>query len=146
MCRSWAGPFDLKTASRSGKILVMAALGSGDHLWRVDVVLRRSTQSDSETSAVVDMLTAWLDDPTVATDEEITGAPRATYSFDLNPPEGSIGVSCWVRADNVGQATRVGHDAVVAAAQEVTGQLLPLWDLRVVPRSAMMTRDEYGLT
>ena len=135
----WAAP-------RSGKIVVMAALGSGKRLWRVDVVLRRSTQSDAEASAVVELLASWLDDPQVAPDEEIFGAPRATHSFDLNPPEGSIGVSCWVRADNVGLATQLGHDAVVAAAQEVTGLSLPLWDLRVVPRAAMMTRVEYGLT
>jgi hypothetical protein len=50
-----------------------------------------------------------------------------------------------VRADTVGEAVRVGHDAVVAAALEVTGLALPLWDLRVVPRTAIMSREEYGL-
>ncbi len=47
---------------------------------------------------------------------------------------------------NVGDAVQVAHDAVVAAARGVTGLSLPLWDLRVVPRAAIMTRDEYGLT
>ena len=121
----------------------MAALGSGQHLWRVDVVLRCSTRSSEEESAVVELLTSWLDDPQASPDEEIFGAPRETSSFDMSPPGGSIGVSCWVRADDVGRASQVGHDAVVAAVLDVTGLSLPLWDLRVVPRDAMMTRDEY---
>lgn len=119
----------------------MAALGSGNHLWRVDVVLRRSGASESEVSAVVAFVTSQLDDPGESEDEEIFGGPRATQSFDLNPPEGSIGVSCWVRADTVGEAASVGHQSVVEAALAVTGMRLPLWDLRVVPRDAMMTRD-----
>ena len=122
----------------------MAALGSGSGLWRVDVVLRRSTASDAEVPAVVALVTSQLDDPRPAHDEEIFGGPAATQSFDLNPPEGSIGVSCWVRADTVGEAASVGHEAVAEAALAVTGLPLPLWDLRVVPREAMMNRDEYG--
>jgi hypothetical protein len=122
----------------------MAALGSGSELWRVDVVLRRSSPSDAEVSAVVGLVTARLDDPRPAEDEEIFGSPVATSSFDLNPPEGSIGVSCWVRADTVGDAASVGHEVVTEAALAVTGLPLPLWDLRVVPREAMMSRDEYG--
>ena len=126
-------------------IPVMAALGSGHHLWRVDVVLRRAAPTDDVSAAVVAAVTARLDGPDATLDEQVLSAPRDTYSFDMPPPEGSIGVSCWVRADDVGQAASVGHAAVAAAAQDVTGLSLPLWDLRVVPREAMMTRDEYGL-
>lgn len=122
----------------------MAALGSGSHLWRVDVVLRRSAPSDGESTAVLELVTALLDDPHLTLDEEIFGAPQVAVSFDMSPPEGSIGVSCWVRADDVGSASQVGHDAVASAAQKVTGLALPLWDLRVVPRAAMMTREEFG--
>jgi hypothetical protein len=122
----------------------MGALGSGNHLWRVDVVLRRSDPTDAEVSAVVAHVTSQLDDPHTAHDEEIFGGPRATQSFDLDPPEGSIGVSCWVRADTVDEAAKVGHESVVEAALAVTGSRLTLWDLRVVPRDAMMSRDEYG--
>lgn len=122
----------------------MAALGSESHLWRVDVVLRRPGPSEPETSAVVALVTSQLDDPREVQDEEIFGGPRGTQSFDLDPPEGSIGVSCWVRADTVGAAAEVGHQSVVSAALAVTGVRLPLWDLRVVPREAMMTRGEYG--
>ena len=126
------------------RLLLMAALGSGNELWRVDVVLRRSASSDAEASAVVALLASQLDDRRPTPDEEIFGGPAPTQSFDLDPPEGSIGVSCWVRADTVGLAADLGHAVVSEAAQEVTGENLPLWDLRVVPRDAMMTRDEYG--
>ena len=126
-------------------IVVMAAVGSGHQLWRVDVVLRRAAPTDDVSAAVVAAVTARLDGPDASPDEKVLGAPRDTSSFDMPPPEGSIGVSCWVRADDVGQAARVGHAAVVAAAQDVTGLSLPLCDLRVVPREAMMTRDDYGL-
>jgi hypothetical protein len=124
----------------------MAALGSGAHLWRVDVVLRRASGTDVETMAIVQLLKSRLDGRQPTPDEDIFGGPREASSFDGPPPEGSVGVSCWVRADGVGEAVQVGYEAVVAAAGEVTGLSLPLWDLRVVPRSAMMTRDEYGFS
>lgn len=124
----------------------MAALGSGADLWRVDVVLRRASGTDVETMAIVQLLTSRLDGRAPTADEDIFGGPREASSFDLPPPEGSVGVSCWVRADSVGEAVQVGYEAVVAAAGEVTGLSLPLWDLRVVPRSAMMTRDEQGFS
>jgi hypothetical protein len=126
----------------------MAALGSGSGLWRVDVVLRcsaASAASDVQAQAVVARVASQLDDHRPAGDEEILGGPRATGSFDLDPPEGSIGVSCWVRADTVGAAAGTGYEAVVAAALAVTGERLALWDLRVVPRAAVLSRDEYGL-
>jgi hypothetical protein len=131
-------------------MLIMAALGSGEHLWRVDVVLRRTPASDvhtsdAETTATVDLIRSRLDDPRLAEDEEIFGLPQAAHPYDLPPHEGWIGVSCWVRADDVGHAAQVGHDATVDAARQVTGMRLPLWDLRIVPRTAMMTRSEYGL-
>jgi hypothetical protein len=123
----------------------MAALGSGSDLWRVDVVLRRDGGSDVESLAIVAVLTALLDGRPTAADEDVLGGPHPEASYDMPPPEGSVGVSCWVRADTLGDAVQVGHDAVVAAAREVTGLSLPLWDLRVVPRTAIMTREEYGL-
>lgn len=122
----------------------MASLGSGSELWRVDVVLRRSSPTDDEVSRVVAMVASDLDDPRPSHQEEIFGGPAATSSFDLNPPEGSIGVSVWVRADSAGDAANLAHEAVAAAALAVTGLRLPLWDLRVVPRQAIMSRDEYG--
>lgn len=123
----------------------MATLGSGHSLWRVDVVLRCSGASEAETSAVVALVASQLDDPDVAPDEEILGGPGVTQSFDLDPPEGSIGVSCWVRANSVGEAADLCYESVVEAALAVTGQRLRPWDLRAVPRDAIMTRDEYGI-
>ena len=123
----------------------MAALGSGSDLWRVDVVLRRDSGSDVESVAIVAVVTSMLDGLATAADEAVLGGPHPESSYDMPPPEGSVGVSCWVRADSVGEAVQIGHDAVVSAAREVTGLSLPLWDLRVVPRTAIMTREEYGL-
>ena len=123
----------------------MAALGSGSALWRVDVVLRRDGGSDVESEAIVAALTAVLEGLPTSADEDVLGGPHPEASYDMPPPEGSVGVSCWVRADTVGDAVQVGHDAVVAAAHEVTGLVLPMWDLRVVPRAAIMTREEHGL-
>jgi hypothetical protein len=123
----------------------MAALGSGSDLWRVDVVLRRDGGSDVESLAIVAALSARLEGLPTSPDEDVLGGPRPEASYDMPPPEGSVGVSCWVRADTVGEAVQVGHDAVVAAASGVTGLSLPLWDLRVVPRTSIMTREEHGL-
>ena len=79
----------------------------------------------------------------VSDDETIFRPVEAASSYDMPPSEGSLGASLWVRADTIGAAVQVGFDAVQTVAEEVTGQTLPLWDLRVVPRSAMMTRGEF---
>jgi len=121
----------------------MASLGSGSGLWRVDVVLRRTGGVEVESAAVVELLTAASAGLPLAADEEVLGGPRSAESYDMPPPEGSVGVSCWVRADTAGQAAQTALDAVVAAAREVTGAALPQWDLRLVPRSAILAREEY---
>jgi|GEM_PF-3135090 len=121
----------------------MSSLGSGAALWRVDVVLRRAGATDRQAVEVVTRLATDLSTGLMSDDETIVGDVEAAASYDMPPPEGSLGVSFWVRADTVGAAVQVGFDAVLAAAKQVTGQTLPLWDLRVVPRSAMMTRDEF---
>jgi hypothetical protein len=121
----------------------MSSLGSGAALWRVDVVLRRAGATDAQADEVVSRLATDLSRRPASDDETIFRDVESTNSYDMPPPEGSVGVSLWVRADTVGVAVQVGFNAVQAATQEVTGHALPLWDLRVVPRSAMMTRDEF---
>jgi hypothetical protein len=120
----------------------VTALGSGSDLWRVDVVLRRTGGAEVDPSALVELLAAASDGPSSA-DEEVLGGPRPAESYDMPPPEGSVGASCWVRAGSAGEAAQTALDAVVAAARELTGAFLPLWDLRVVPRSAIMSREDY---
>jgi hypothetical protein len=112
-------------------------------LWRVDVVLRRAGATDEQADEVVGRLAEGLSTVPRSDDEAIFRDIESTASYDIPPPEGSVGVSLWVRADSVGAAVQVGFDAVQTAAAEIIGKTLPLWDLRVVPRSAMSTRDEF---
>ena len=142
MCR-WVRP---NRHARTGVIEdngAVSTLGSGSALWRVDVVLRRAGATDEQADEVVRRLAADLSRLPTSGDEAIFRDIESTSSYDIPPPEGSVGVSMWVRADSVGAGVQVGFDAVQAAAAEVTGKILPLWDLRVVPRSAMWTRDEF---
>lgn len=121
----------------------MAAFGSGTALWRVDVVLRRDGCTQEQADTILDHLTVALDPRPATTDEAVFPDVRATCSFDLEPAEGSVGASFWVRAHTLGEATQVGYDAMRTAAKEVSGRALPLWDVRVVPREAIASREEY---
>jgi len=105
--------------------------------------LRRAGGSDVESLAIVESLTALLEGRPTTPDEDVLGGPCPAASYDMPPPEGSVGASCWVRADTVGQAAQTGLDGVVAAARQVTGLSLPLWDLRLIPRSAITAREDY---
>ena len=120
----------------------VASLGSGSELWRVDVVLCREGVTEDVEALVLEVIESALSGTPDNADEEIFTPVASTYSFDMEPPGGSVGVSCWVRADTAGEATQVGFDAVRDAVREVTGRALPLWDLRLVPRTAMVTREE----
>jgi hypothetical protein len=115
----------------------MAAFGSGSELWRVDVVLRRGTAESGTEARVLDRLTEWLTALPTRTDEEVHPSLAGTYSYDLSAPEGEVGVSCWVRADSLGQAAQLGFDTVARAFVEVVGRPADLWDLRLIPRSAI---------
>ena len=106
-------------------------------------MLRRAGATDEQADEVVGRLAKDLSTVPRSDDEAIFRDIESTASYDIPPPEGSVGVSLWVRADSVGAAVQVGFDAVQTAAAEIIGKTLPLWDLRVVPRSAMSTRDEF---
>jgi hypothetical protein len=74
------------------------------------------------------LLASWLGDlPTLPGEEPVLDVV-STFSFDMKPPGGSLGFSCWVRADTVGRAVRAGHDVVQRACAQVTGQPHQLWD------------------
>ena len=120
----------------------MAAFGGGSQLWRVDVVLRRDRSTDAEISAIFESLGSALKGRPTLADEAPLADLEPTYSYDLEPPEGSIGVSCWVRADTLGEAAQVAHDVVVQACTTVTGRTHELWDLRLLPRTAITPRAE----
>lgn len=97
--------------------------------WQVDVVLRASNHGDRQGEVVVAVNRAM---------PEARKPAQPTYSFDMDPPDGSIGVSCWVAAASAGRAMDRALDLVRSAASEVTGEDLPVWDLRAVPLSAVL--------
>src|SRR2546429_7642680 len=107
----------------------------GDKDWIVDVVLRADGDADSEDRVVT----------AVAESLHLVGSDRAptpTYSFDISPPDGSIGVSCWLEADSASEAADAGLRLVSDAARTITGKQLALWDLRVVPGAAVFERSD----
>jgi hypothetical protein len=118
----------------------MSAFGSGSRLWRVDVVLR-GINGDEHIDAVLGRLREYLSPTPDMPDEAVFANVEETGSYDMDPPDGSLGVSMWVRADAVGEAVQTGTDAVVAACAQMTGRSLELWDVRVLPRSAVIERD-----
>lgn len=115
----------------------MAAFGSGTQLWRVDVVLRLGATPSDAPIRVLDLLTAWQRDLPTETDERVHPSLEATGSYDLPAPDGEVGVSCWVRANSVGEAAQLAYDVVSRAYREVTEHEAHLWDLRLLPRAAI---------
>jgi hypothetical protein len=122
----------------------VAAFGSGSGLWRVDVVLRLSgAPTDAETQ-ILALLGSWQEGLPSSNDDRVHPSLQGTYSFDIAPPDGQIGVSCWVRADGVGEAAQLAHDIVSRAYTQTTGRDAELWDLRLLPRSAITGIRDIG--
>jgi hypothetical protein len=115
----------------------VTAFGTGSGLWRVDVVLRRGTASADTHVEVLGLLATWQSGLPTLPDEQVHRDLRETWSYDLPAPDGEVGVSCWVRADSVGEAAQTAYDVVARAFHAVSGQPADLWDLRLVPRSAI---------
>lgn len=118
----------------------MRGFGSGPHLWKVDVVLRAQQQAEAE-GRLVDAVAAILP-PEEADTGAVSRDVETTYSYDMPPPDGSLGVSCWVRASTVGEAADTACKVVSDAATSVTALVHPLWDLRAVPRDAITLRQQ----
>src|SRR4051794_11369937 len=98
----------------------------GERDWVVDVVLRAQESAELQ-DRVIDEVAMVV--PSI----EGRSAPSATNSYDMAPPDGSIGISCWIRADSAGEAVENALSVVTEAAATVTGKQLPLWDIRLVP-------------
>ena len=113
----------------------MAKEADERELWCVDVVLRALGRERDE-DRVVALVAEEIGDVDPA------HRVRPTGSYDMPPPDGSIGVSCWIPASSAGEAADTALRIVSAAARAVTGQDHPLWDLRLLPASAVITRSE----
>jgi len=112
----------------------------GGQWWQVDVVLRPPTGAPDVNAALLDLVRAASCDtddvPPKVRDVHIT------YSYDMNPPEGNLGVGIWVRAVDVGRAVNAAWSMVAACAAELLDPREPeLWDLRALPLSAVLDRD-----
>jgi hypothetical protein len=106
------------------------------------VLLLGAAPSDAPTK-VLGLLAAWQEDLPTLADEMVHPSVRATGSYDLPAPDGEVGVSCWVRADSVGVAAQLAFDVVSLAYTEVSGRPAELWDLRLLPRSAITGIREF---
>lgn len=106
--------------------------------WIVDVVLRANGREDDE-----DAVVAAVADGQAHREE---GFPRQTASYDVPPPDGSLGVSCLLRATGAGDAVDQAIALVSAAATTVTGMSHAVWDVRALPESAVLTRKDYAQT
>ena len=106
--------------------------------WQVDIMVRPPFGTGDLNQALVERLRASLPDlddvPPVVRD------PEPTYSFDMSPPEGDLGVAVWVRASSPGRAVDAAWSAVGSELRALTPDHAPqLWDVRLVPASAVMT-------
>lgn len=129
-----------RARTESGQSERMRALGSGPHLWKVDVVVHARGIAEAQ-EPLITAVEALLPPEDVDVDV-VTRDVETTYSYDMPPPDGSLGISCWVRASTVGEAADIAFTVVSGAATSVTGLVHPLWDLRIIPRAAITLRKE----
>jgi hypothetical protein len=123
----------------------MRSLGDGRDLWRVEVVLWVPTPEADRVRELVDTVAAATatnvgDDQPVSHGADVEQA----WSYDIQPPEGGVGVACWVRADSVGDAADTAWGVIQAAAARVLGTGARLWDVRVLPCAAILTASDTG--
>lgn len=121
----------------------MQVVGEGKDLWRLEIVLWVREPGAGRVQELIDRVMA----ATVSSggeDERVLdmGDVEPAFSYDIQPPEGGVGVACWVRADSVGGAAEKGWSIVRDAATAVLGAEPRLWDLRVIPRGAILIVPE----
>jgi hypothetical protein len=121
----------------------MRAVGEGHDLWRVEVVLRTREPGSAQ---VQELLHAVAASTSTRDEDEHSVLPdvEQAWSHDIQPPEGGVGVACWVRSDTVGDAAERGWSVVRDAAAATLGAEARLWDLRVIPRVAILEAPSAG--
>lgn len=121
----------------------MRAVGGGRDLWRVEVVL---WVPEPEADCVRELLNAVAAAAVMShgVDQPVLPDVEHAWSYDIQPPEGGVGVACWVRANSVGDAAETGWRVVHDAAVATLGTEVRLWDLRVIPRAAIFAAPDTG--
>jgi hypothetical protein len=122
---------------------VVRAVGDGSDLWRVEIVL---WTHEPEADRAEELLRAVGAAAVTSGDDDPVGLPDVehAWSYDIQPPEGGVGVACWARSDSVGGAAEVAWRVVREAAATVLGVEARLWDLRVIPRAAILAAPDQG--
>jgi hypothetical protein len=115
---------------------MVRAVGSGSDLWRVEIVLWAREPPPDRVQELLDAVAAAVS--TIDDDHVALPDVESAWSYDIQPPEGGVGVACWVGSDSVGDAADTAWSVVRDAASAVLGEEPPLWDLRVIPRVAIL--------
>jgi hypothetical protein len=121
----------------------MRAVGEGHDLWRVEVVLWTREPPDDHVQEILNAVAAAAG-TSVGDDRPVLPDVEQAWSYDIQPPEGGVGVACWVRSDTVGDAAETGWGVVRDAAAATLGAEARLWDLRVIPRAAILDAPNTG--
>jgi hypothetical protein len=115
-------------------------LGDGTHLWHAEIVLRvPEVDSDANQERLLMALAEQIK-PLDVVDPPGGRDLEAAWSYDIQPPspDAGVGVACWVLADSVGSAADTAWLAVESAAEGLTARAT-LWDLRLIPRDAILS-------
>ena len=121
----------------------MRVIGEGRELWRVEIVLWAGEPEAERVQELINAV-ASATEPTPEDDRLRLPDVEPAWSYDAQPPEGGVGVACWVRSDSVGDAADRAWGVVREAAAAVLGTDAPLWDLRVIPGAAILTTPDAG--
>ena len=120
-------------------------IGAGSELWRVEIVLWVAQEAAGSEALLIEEVRKELRD---LGNDDTVHLPLISNarSYDIQPvaPDGSIGVSCWVAADTVGDAAESAWEVVREASGRVVAGPVRLWDLRVIPRTAVMSGPGAG--
>ena len=124
----------------------MDVLGTGRNLWRVEVVLWIQPPARDRLEALLNFVRTAT---TPTEDEDVPHMPSVTtaHSYDIQPPPPAtgVGVSAWVRAHSVGSAAETAWKVFEAAAEATLGSTPRLWDLRLIPRDAILSASNGGV-
>lgn len=115
-----------------------------DGWWLVDVVVRGVATTEVQAAAIVEAARQTVEHLFQPSDARTFRGVRETSSYDMPPPDGSIGVSFWVPAPSPGAAVDRAVDLTWEACRQVIGRDLPLWDVRALPMEAVLSREEAG--
>ncbi|MGZ4676659.1 MAG: hypothetical protein ACXVJ7_07585 [Acidimicrobiia bacterium] len=123
----------------------MMVIGAGRELWRVEIVLWVAQEAAGSEPLLIEEVRKELRD---LENDDMVHLPVISNarSYDIQPvaPDESIGVSCWVAADTVGDAAASAWEVVRGASGRVIAGPVRLWDVRVIPRTAVMSGPGAG--